>query len=141
MKGVVDWSDELCVIIVFPDARAERLQRRLDQLRRFDNWLQGLAPWQQQLLPVPFALVIGCLAAWVEYPSTTRGPGSISAAVLARSVEFFDYQVNVVLCFGPSIGKESVFENVPSNWVAHPCKRIGVGPSASDRGSRRWRLR
>jgi hypothetical protein len=66
MKSVVDWSDELCLIIVFPDARAERLQRRLDQLRRFDNRLQGLAPWQQQLLPVPFALVIGCLAAWLN---------------------------------------------------------------------------
>jgi hypothetical protein len=62
MKSVVDWSDELCVIIVFPDARAERLQRRLDQLRRFNDWLQGLTPWQQHIVPLPFAFVIGCLA-------------------------------------------------------------------------------
>ena len=74
MKSVVDWSDELCVIIVLPDARAERLQRRLDQLRRFDNWLQGLAPWQQQLLPVPFALVIGCLTAWLNTLLPTVDP-------------------------------------------------------------------
>ena len=66
MKSVVDWSDELYMIIVFPDARAARLQRRLDQLRRFDNWLQGLTLWQQRLLPWPFALLTGCFAAWVN---------------------------------------------------------------------------
>jgi hypothetical protein len=66
MKSVVDWGDELCVIIVLPDTRAERLQRRLDQLRRFDNWLQGLTPWKQHLLPLPFALVIGVLSAWLN---------------------------------------------------------------------------
>src|SRR5579862_5192745 len=37
--------------IGFPDARAERLQHRLDQLRRFDEWLQGLTPWQQHIVP------------------------------------------------------------------------------------------
>jgi len=59
-------GDELCGIIVLPDARAERLQRRLDQLRRFDSWLQGLTPWQQQLVPLPLALVIGGLSVWLN---------------------------------------------------------------------------
>ena len=63
MKRVVDWSNERLVI---PDARAARLQHRLDQLRRFDSWLQGLTPWQRRLLPLPFGLLIGCLAAWVN---------------------------------------------------------------------------
>jgi hypothetical protein len=63
MKGVVDRSDELFVI---PDARAARLQRRLEQLRRFDNWLQGLTPWQRRLLPLALGLLIGCFTAWVN---------------------------------------------------------------------------
>src|SRR5882724_6756913 len=30
-KSLGEWSDDLCVIVLYPDPRAERLQRRLEQ--------------------------------------------------------------------------------------------------------------
>jgi len=65
-KSLGEWSDDLCVIVLYPDPRAERLQRRLEQLQRIDDWLQQLGPWEQRLLPAPFALFIGGLVAWLN---------------------------------------------------------------------------
>lgn len=65
-KTLGEWSDDLCVIVLYPDPRAERLQRRLEQLQRIDDWLQRLGPWEQRLLPAPFALFMGGLVAWLN---------------------------------------------------------------------------
>lgn len=65
-KHLGEWSDELYVIVLYPDPRAERLQRRLEQLQRLDDWLQQLTRWEQWLLPVPFALFTGWLGVWLN---------------------------------------------------------------------------
>ncbi len=61
-----EWGDDLSVMLFYPDPRAERQQRRLAQLQRIEEWLQQLSRWEQRLLPVPFALFLGCLAAWLN---------------------------------------------------------------------------
>ena len=65
-KSVGAWGDDLCVIVLYPDPRSKRLQRRLQQLQQLDGWLQKFGPWEQRLLPVPFALFMGCLVAWLN---------------------------------------------------------------------------
>jgi hypothetical protein len=65
-KSLGEWSDDLCVIVLYPDPRAERLQRRLEQLQRIDDWLQQLGPCEQRLLPAPFALFVGGLVVWLN---------------------------------------------------------------------------
>jgi len=53
-------------MVLYPDPRTKRLQRRLDQLERIEAWLQQLSPWEQRLLPVPFAFFTACLVVWVN---------------------------------------------------------------------------
>ena len=65
-KSFSEWGDDLCVMVLYPDPRVDRLQRRLGQLQRVEDWLQRLSPWKQRLLPVPFALFTGCLGVWLN---------------------------------------------------------------------------
>ena len=65
-KSFSEWGDDLCVMVLYNDPRADRLQRRLGQLQRVEDWLQRLSPWKQRLLPVPFALFTGCLGVWLN---------------------------------------------------------------------------
>jgi hypothetical protein len=42
-KNISEWGDDLCVIVLYPDPRAERLQHRLEQLQRVEDWLRRLS--------------------------------------------------------------------------------------------------
>src|SRR5689334_12321982 len=78
----------------------------------------------------------------VEYPSTTRRPGSTSAAVLAGPLvgSWLQGGCPPWLRSIERNGEEWVLEYVCRNWVAYSCKRIADGPSRCRRGSH-WRGR
>ena len=42
-KSFSEWGDDLCVMVLYNDPRADRLQRRLGQLQRVEDWLQRLS--------------------------------------------------------------------------------------------------
>jgi hypothetical protein len=47
-KSFSEWGDDLCVMVLYPDPRADRLQRRLEQLQRVEDRLQRLSAWEQR---------------------------------------------------------------------------------------------